>query len=136
MEMVKEFQSSLSISWLRLGIPCSNANAMVGQPSDLTTTIGLAHLLKPSNTYLRTLSSITSNHCKSQFSCKQGGRWFLMSHLKNYQWKGLWYNCSEKFAPLHWCKKLFVIVACTVEEDGDKIMNLEQMEVYISLHCH
>ena len=39
----------LSISWLRLGISCPNANVTIAQLSDLTTTIVLAHLFKPSN---------------------------------------------------------------------------------------
>lgn len=34
----------------------------------------------------------------------------------------------KKVAPPHWCEGLFVIVAYIVEEDGDIIMDLEQME--------
>ena len=45
--------------------------------------------------------------------------------LKERKEKGLCYNCNEKFAPGHRCKKLFLIEACTAEEDGDMVMDVE-----------
>ena len=50
------------------------------------------------------------------------------AELKERCDKGLCYNCNEKFAPSHRCKKLFLIEACTTEEDGDVYMVLELEE--------
>lgn len=65
----------------------------------------------------------------------------LMSlvELKERREKGLCYNCDEKFAPGHWCMKLFLIEACTTEEDGDMVMDVESNDEQetpgISLHA-
>ena len=47
------------------------------------------------------------------------------AELKERREKGLCYNCNEQFVPGHRCKKLFLIEACTTEEDGDLDMEVE-----------
>uniref|UniRef100_A0A2N9GX58 Integrase catalytic domain-containing protein n=1 Tax=Fagus sylvatica TaxID=28930 RepID=A0A2N9GX58_FAGSY len=61
------------------------------------------------------------------------------TELKERREKGLCYNCNERFVPGHRCKKLFVIEACSEEEDNDSDMELEELEEIetpgISLHA-
>ena len=61
------------------------------------------------------------------------------AELKERREKGLCYNCNERFVPGHRCKKLFLIEACTTEEDGDLDMEvegpLEEEAPGISLHA-
>ena len=47
------------------------------------------------------------------------------AELKERREKGPCYNCNERFEPGHRCKKLFLIEACTTEEDGDLDMEVE-----------
>lgn len=59
--------------------------------------------------------------------------------LKERREKRLCYNCNEKFAHGHRCKKFFLIEACTAEEDGDMVMDVESNDEQetpgISLHA-
>lgn len=59
--------------------------------------------------------------------------------LKERREKRLCYNCNKKFAHGHRCKKLFLIEACTAEEDGDIVMDVESNDEQetpgISLHA-
>ena len=48
------------------------------------------------------------------------------AELKERREKGLCYNCNEKFTPGHRCKKLFLIEACSTEDDGDIDMDIEK----------
>ena len=62
------------------------------------------------------------------------------TELKERRDKGLCFNCDKKFAPGHWCKKLFFIEGCWLEEDsGDGIGDIEEKEdkdeLEISLHA-
>ena len=120
----------------------------MGQPLDLTTAIGLARLFKARNNSLRRppVTSQTVARTNPITSKEEGGfrspmpvRRFSPAELKERRDKALCYNCNEKFAPGHRCKKLFFIEACTTEEDGGVSMELELEEEQetpgISLHA-
>ena len=60
--------------------------------------------------------------------------------MKERRDKGLCFNCDEKFAPGHRCKKLFLIEGCWPKEDSDDgIGDIEEKEdsdeLEISLHA-
>ena len=115
---------------------------------DLTTAIRFASLFDAQNNSLRhpPVTSQTVARTNPITSKEEGGfrspmpvRRLSPAELKERHDKGLCYNCNEKFAPDHWCKKLFLIEACTTEEDGDVSMELELEEEQetpgISLHA-
>ncbi|KAA8542489.1 hypothetical protein F0562_023638 [Nyssa sinensis] len=49
------------------------------------------------------------------------------AELQERRVKGLCYNYNEKFVFGHRCKKLFLIEACYEEDDGDIIMDEEEV---------
>ena len=62
------------------------------------------------------------------------------TEMKEHRDEGLCFNCDEKFAPGHRCKKLFFIEGCWPEEDSDdEIGDIEEKEdsdeLEISLHA-
>lgn len=62
-----------------------------------------------------------------------------LAELREQCEKVLCYNCNDKFSPGHRCKKLFLIVAVTTEEEDEVDMDLvqpQELESHeISLHA-
>ena len=123
-------------------------DVLVGRPLDLTTAIWLARLFEARNNSLRRppVTSQTMTRTNLITSKEEGGsrspmpiRRLSPVELKERRDKGLCYNCNEKFAHGHRCKKLFLIEAYTTEEHGDVSMELELEEEQetpgISLHA-
>nr|POF00120.1 hypothetical protein CFP56_19082 [Quercus suber] len=138
-------QVSCFVSRLKESI---KADVLAGRPLDLTTAIGLARLFEARKNSLRRppVTSQTVARTNPITSKEKGGYWSPMpvrrlspAELKERRDRGLCYNCNEKFSPGYRCKKLFLIEACTTEEDGDVSMELELEEEQetpsISLHA-
>lgn len=124
------------------------ADVLVGLPQDLTIAIGLARLFEARNQSLRHSSAAVStvNRTTTPSTKEEGNSRppfmvcrMSLAELNERREKGLCYNCNEKFAPGHRCKKLFLIEACTAEEDGDMVMDVESNDEPetpgISLHA-
>ncbi|GMY29211.1 hypothetical protein FCV25MIE_24453, partial [Fagus crenata] len=124
------------------------ADVLAGRPTDLSTAIGLARLYEARNTSLRRTTTTVSqvgrfgapvakeeNNSRSPFPIRR----MSPAELKERREKGLCYNCNEKFVPGHRCKKLFLIEACSEDEEDDVDMEVEALESSetpgISLHA-
>ncbi|RVW74901.1 hypothetical protein CK203_054589 [Vitis vinifera] len=104
------------------------------KPPTLSATVGLARLyevkyhkrssfnLEPKKT-VSTNSTVTSRPLSSTPAIRR----LSPTEMKERRDKGLCFNCDEKFAPGHRCKKLFLIEGCWPEEDsGDGIGDIEE----------
>ena len=123
------------------------ANVLAGRLEDLSSAIGLARLFEARNSSLRrnTPSTQPTNKNFSAMAREETKpkppfplRRMTLTELQEWRAKGLCYNCNEKFVPGHHCKKLFVIEACSEdEEDSDmELENVEEVETPgISLHA-
>ncbi|RVW22785.1 putative polygalacturonase [Vitis vinifera] len=117
------------------------------KPPTLSAAVGLAWLyevkyhkrssfnLEPKKT-VSTNSTVTSRPPSSTPAIRR----LSPTELKERRDKGLCFNCDEKFALGHQCKKLFLIQGCWLEEDsGDGIRDIEEKEdkdeLEISLHA-
>ena len=138
-------QVSCFVSGLKEGV---KADVLAGRPTDLSTAIGLARLYEARNTSLRRTTTTVSqvgrfgapvakeeNNSRSPFPIRR----MSPAELKERREKGLCYNCNEKFVPGHRCKKLFLIEACSEDEEDDVDMEVEALESSetpgISLHA-
>jgi hypothetical protein len=124
------------------------ADVLAGRPADLSTAIGLARLYEARNSsFRRTTAPVLPINKMPPFSPREDTKprssfplkRLTPTELKERREKGLCYNCNERFVPGHRCKKLFVIEACSEEEDNDSDMELEELEEIetpgISLHA-
>ena len=135
-------QVSCFISGLKEGI---KADVLAGRPMDLSTAIGLARLYEARNLSQRrplpASTNVSQKVNKEESSSRHPSAIRRMSpaELKERRDKGLCYNCNDKFAPGHRCKKLFLIEACNDEDNGDVVMDVELVEENevpgISLHA-
>jgi hypothetical protein len=138
-------QVSCFVSGLKEGI---KADVLAGRPTDLSTAIGLARLYEARNSsFRRTTAPVLPINKMPPFSPREDTKprssfplkRLTPTELKERREKGLCYNCNERFVPSHRCKKLFVIEACSEEEDNDSDMELEELEEIetpgISLHA-
>ena len=135
-------QVSCFISGLKEGI---KADVLARRPVDLSTAIGLARLYEARNLSQRrplpASTNVSQKVNKEESSSRHPSAIRRMSpaELKERRDKGLCYNCNDKFAPGHRCKKLFLIEACNDEDDGDVVMDVELVEENevpgISLHA-
>ncbi|KAL4184690.1 hypothetical protein AMTRI_Chr10g2390 [Amborella trichopoda] len=61
------------------------------------------------------------------------------AELQERRSKGLCYNCNDKWNPVHHCKKILLIEACTEEINGDVVMENDEDDSIatpaISLHA-
>ena len=123
---------------------------MAGRPADLSTAIELARLYEARNSsFRRTTAPVSPINKMPPFSPREDTKprssfplkRLTPTKLKERREKGLCYNCNERFVPGHRCKKLFVIEACSKEEDNDSDMELEELEeietlgIYLHAMC-
>ena len=117
------------------------------KPTTLSATIGLARLYE-AKYQKRSNSNFESKRAVSTSPTITGHpppstpaiRRLSPTKMKERQDKGLCFNCDEKFALRHRCKKLFLIEGCWPEEDSsDETRVIEEKESYkdleISLHA-
>ena len=117
------------------------------KPPTLSETVGLARLYevkyqKRSSFNLEPKRAVSTNSIVT--SCRPSSTPTIQRlspmEMKEHRDKGLCFNCDEKFALGHRCKKLFFIERCWLKEDsGDGIGDIEEKEdsneLEISLHA-